>query len=69
LDLELFCLIALLQDAPAHNLVRGQVGTIINFPTPFTARVEFLDPAGEEYACAEFPEDQLLRLHYEPATR
>lgn len=66
MDLELFALVALLQASPEHHLARGQVGTIISFPTPFTARVEFLDPTGEEYATAEFPEDQLLRLHYEP---
>jgi Domain of unknown function (DUF4926) len=58
---KLHDVVALLDDAPAHRLSRGQVGTIVGLPDKANALVEFADDEGRAYAIAT---SQLL-LQYE----
>lgn len=61
---ELLSVVALTEDFPEENLVRGQVGTIVEFLTPTVFMVEFVDEHGRTYAMPSLPEDKLMRLHY-----
>jgi hypothetical protein len=58
--------VALLTDVPARGLVRGQVGTIVEWLDVSTALVEFSDDEGQAYAIAPCPQADLLVLHYLP---
>jgi hypothetical protein len=57
--------VALLMDVPAHGLVRGQVGTIVEL-LEGAYEVEFSDDEGRTYAELAVPQDQLLVLHHRP---
>ena len=63
---SLLDVVALLADLPAHQLVRGQVGTIVEQLDEKTLLVEFSDDQGRAYAVAPCPEVDLLVLHYVP---
>ena len=65
-DIEMLSVVALLQDLPEHDLVRGQVGTVVEVLAPDAYEVEFCDDDGRTYAMASLKADQLLRLHHEP---
>jgi Domain of unknown function (DUF4926) len=54
--------VALLSDLPAHGLVRGQVGTVVEALDQETLLVEFSDDEGRAYAIASCPRDDLLFL-------
>ena len=58
--------VALLTDAPAHGLPRGQVGTIVEVLDADTALVEFSDDDGRAYAVVPCARSSLLVLHYVP---
>jgi hypothetical protein len=58
--------VALLVDAPAEGLARGQVGTVVEPLDNETALVEFSDDQGRAYAVAPFAHTDLLVLHYVP---
>jgi hypothetical protein len=58
--------VALLADVPAHQLARGQVGTIVEQLDDKTSLVEFSDDQGHAYAVAPCPQADLLVLHYVP---
>ena len=65
-DLSLFDVVALLTDAPEEQLVRGQVGTVVEVLDGDTLLVEFSDDQGHPYAIAPCPRSKLLVLHYVP---
>jgi hypothetical protein len=64
---SLLDVVALLQDLPAQQLARGQVGTIVEQLDDKTLLVEFSDDKGCAYAVAPCPRAELLVLHYVPA--
>lgn len=66
-ELELLDIVALLEDLPAQNLVRGQVGTVVEILAPNVYEVEFSDNEGRTYAICALHSDQLMALHYSPA--
>ncbi len=63
---KLLDVVALTQDLPRAQLVRGQVGTIVEELAPDTFEVEFCDNDGRTYATAAVREDHLIVLHYAP---
>jgi hypothetical protein len=63
---ELHDVVALLDDIPAQNLLRGQVGTVVEALDKTTVLVEFSDDGGRAYAIAPVATAQVLLLHYEP---
>jgi hypothetical protein len=65
-EVELNSVVALLEDLPEHGLVRGQVGTVVEWWAPGTYEVEFSDGAGRTYAMVALKAGQLMRLHHEP---
>lgn len=58
--------VALLEAAPEHGLVRGQVGTVVERLGDGACEVEFCDDAGRTYAIVPFPSELLLVLHHQP---
>ena len=66
-ELELLSVVALLEDSKDHQLLRGQVGTIVERLAPGVYEVEFSDDEGRTYASLSLRADQLLPLHHEPS--
>jgi hypothetical protein len=64
--IEMFSLVALLEDLPEEGLVRGQVGTVVESWAPGVFEVEFCDDNGRTYAMVALRAEQLMRLHLEP---
>ncbi|MDX2267691.1 MAG: DUF4926 domain-containing protein [Bryobacter sp.] len=64
--LALHSVVALIVDLPEHQLIRGQVGTIVESWEPGVYEVEFSNDQGETYALVALREDQILPLHYSP---
>lgn len=62
---RLLDVVALLSDVPAHGLLRGQVGTVVEV-LEGDCEVEFSDDQGKTYAELAVPPDQLLVLHHRP---
>lgn len=62
---RLLDVVALLSDLPAHGLVRGQVGTVVEV-LDGAYEIEFSDDEGKTYAELALPPDQLLILHHQP---
>jgi hypothetical protein len=58
--------VALLSDMPAHGLVRGQVGAVVEALDQETLLVEFSDDEGRAYAIASCARDDLLFLRTVP---
>ena len=58
--------VALLEDTPAHGLVRGQVGTVVEQLAEDVFEVEFSDDEGRTYAELALTADALLVLHHRP---
>jgi len=65
--IHLLDVVALTEDIPAHGLLRGQVGTVVEFLGPDMFEVEFVDNDGRTYATLSLKSSQLLVLHYQPA--
>ncbi len=65
--MNLFDVVALTIDLPEHELLRGQVGTIVEILDEHVFEVEFSDTQGQTYAMIPLQAKQLMRLHYEPA--
>jgi len=63
---KLFDPVALLADAPAEGLARGQVGTVVELLDDATALVEFSDDQGRAYAVGPCALSNLIVLHYVP---
>ncbi len=55
--------VALLEDLPQRNLIRGEVGTIVELLAPDVYEVEFCDDEGQTYAELALRGDQLIVLH------
>jgi len=67
--IKLLDVVALTVDLPAYNFWRGQVGTVVDILAGGTAfEVEFSDREGRTYASLGLRPDQIMVLHYEPAT-
>jgi len=64
--IEMFSVVALLEDLPDEGLVRGQIGAVVELWAPGVFEVEFCDHDGRTYAMAALKAEQLLRLHDEP---
>ena len=62
---RLLDVVALLADQPAHGLLRGQVGTVVEI-LDGAFEVEFSDDDGKSYAEIALEPDQLLVLHHRP---
>ncbi len=62
---HLLDVVALLSDVPAHGLLRGQVGTVVEL-LDGACEVEFSDDEGKTYAELALALDQLLVLHHRP---
>jgi hypothetical protein len=65
-DMGMHAVVALLEDLPEEELVRDQVGTIIENWAPGVDEVEFSDDSGRAYAMVALKAEQLMRLHHEP---
>ena len=64
--IHLLDVVALTEDIPAHGLLRGQVGTVVESLGPDMFEVEFVDNDGRTYATLSLKSNQLLVLHYQP---
>ena len=65
--LNLFDIVALIEDLPDEGLQRGNVGTIVEELMPNVYEVEFIDNLGRAYAMLALRIEQLLLLRYEAA--
>ena len=63
---RLLDVVALLSDVPAHGLLRGQVGTVVEALAPDVFEVEFNDDDGRTFAMLALRADQLMVLRYRP---
>ena len=61
----LLAVVALLEDLPERNLLRGQVGTVVEDLAPGVYEVEFSDDSGRTYASLALRVQQLLVLRHE----
>ena len=66
-DIKLLNEVALTEDIPAHGLVRGQVGTVMEIYPDGSCEVEFSGDDGRAYALVPLLARQLLVLRYQPA--
>jgi hypothetical protein len=62
---HLLDVVALLSDVPAHGLLRGLVGTVVEV-LDGAYEVEVSDDEGKMYAELALASDQLLILHHRP---
>lgn len=65
--IKLLDVVALVEDMPEHDLIRGQVGTVVEALAPNVFEVEFSDNEGRTYASVSVRADQLMVLHHRPA--
>jgi hypothetical protein len=65
--IHLLAVVALTVEHPEKQLVRGQVGTVVEQLAPNVYEIEFCDDAGRSYAQLALPGDELLVLHHQPA--
>lgn len=63
--MKLLNVVALLQDLPELDLIRGQVGTIVEEYEPGVFEVEFCDGNGRAYAIETLSAEVLLVLHHQ----
>ena len=64
--IHLLDVVALTADLSEHGLLRGQVGTVVEFLSDGVFEVEFSDDQGRTYAQVAVPETRLLVLRYRP---
>lgn len=66
---KLLDVIALIVDIPEYNLWRGQVGTVVELLANGAAfEVEFSDRDGRTYESIGLRPEQIMVLHFEPAS-
>ncbi len=58
-------IIALLTDIPEKKLIKGQVGTIVEYLYNNIYEVEFCNKQGETISVLPIDENSMLLLHYE----
>lgn len=66
-EIRVLDVVALTEDIPDRDLLRGQVGTVVESLGPGVFEVEFVDNDGRTYATLPLKASQLLVLHYQPA--
>jgi hypothetical protein len=66
--IELLDVVALTEDHHDAGLVRGQVGTVVEFLSPSAYEVEFSDDEGRTYAMLPLRAEQLIVLHTSPVS-
>ncbi|MEH2410808.1 DUF4926 domain-containing protein [Nostoc sp.] len=67
--IELLDVVALTVDLPEYNLYRGQVGTVVELLAGGAAfEVEFSDRSGRTYESVGLRPEQIMVLHFEPAS-
>jgi hypothetical protein len=66
-SINLLDVVALTEDIPQKNLLRGQVGTVVETLAPGVYEVEFSDDNGRTFAMTSVRESQLMVLRYRPA--
>ncbi len=64
--MNLYDVVALLEDLPDEGLKRGQVGTLIEAWEPGVYEVEFSDTNGITYALVALRAEQLMTLYWHP---
>ncbi len=57
--------VALLKDMPAHNLEKGDVGTVVTVLDDHTVEVEFIDQSGSTKAFLPLTDRDYIRLNLE----
>ena len=68
-SIKLLDVVALTVDLPNFNLWRGQVGTVVEVLANGTAfEVEFSDRNGHTYESLGLRQEQIMVLHFEPAS-
>ena len=65
--MKLLDVVALIEDVPTANLLKGQVGTIVEELSDEVVLVEFADMNGVAYAIAPLAIGKLMELRYTPA--
>ena len=65
--MNLYDVVAVLEDLPEHDLKRGQVGTLVEEWEPGVFEVEFSDTNGITYAMVALRAEQLMVLYWHPA--
>lgn len=65
--MKMLDVVATLQDFSAQQVVKGQVGTVIEELDADHVLVEFADVNGVAYALAPIPAGQLMELKHAPA--
>lgn len=65
--MKMFDVVASLQDFPQQQVVKGQVGTVVEELDNDLVLVEFADVNGVAYAIAPIPVGQLMKLKHAPA--
>jgi hypothetical protein len=67
--INLLDVVALTEDLPTYNLVRGQVGTVVDILAGGDAfEVEFSDSDGRTFESLGLRPNQLIVLRYEPVS-
>jgi hypothetical protein len=64
--MNLYDVVALLEDLPDQSLKRGQVGTLVEIWENDIYEVEFADTNGIPYAMVALPASQLMVLYWHP---
>ncbi|BAU11539.1 hypothetical protein LEP3755_20380 [Leptolyngbya sp. NIES-3755] len=68
--IKLLDVVALTVDLPEYNLLRGQVGTVVDILANGAAfEVEFSDRSGRTYESIGIRPENLMQLHFEPISR
>ena len=65
--MKLLDVVATIEDVPTANLLKGQVGTIVEELSDEVVLVEFADMNGVAYAIAPLAIGNLMELRYTPA--
>ncbi len=68
-EIKLLDVVALLEDVPAEELRRGEVGTVVEVfseraDLPKAYLIEFSGDDGEAYAFSALRPEQLIKLHF-----
>ena len=65
-SIEILVVVALTCDKAEHELLRGQVGTVVERLDEDVYEVEFSDDEGKAYATLALPATDLMILHHHP---
>ena len=65
-EIKILDVVALTEDIHERNLIRGQVGTVVESLPPDAFEVEFSDDQGRTYATLALRGEQMMILHHRP---